>query len=372
MKNHNQKYKYILAFSLMINVIILLPYSGDLYERISRKVNPTEYFSVDTPDTLVLNSVVRASLKIDGTIMKQSEQKGLLTDLRNYYFKKERNSNTIYNYYKAYLLVGLSYYALNKRDKDVIEALVKLADDIVDERSDCLKYQINKIDQVPIGIMFINLYKILGNDKYMKVAHNIKERLLQFKNNEDLIYYINQSRTNFSDAVGMYVPFLMEYYNVSGDTLSKNIAMKNLCEYQKYGVDKETGIPVHGYDIKTHIKTGSANWGRGIGWYLLAASYCENFHDSILDSNIPKFDYTQFPFSNHQFDSSTALMFKMYENRKLHETKSIEFIKPYITRDGMVDSFSGDTYAQNDYSHSFGKSELGNGLLLMYYYGNKK
>lgn len=77
-------------------------------------------------------------------------------------------------------------------------------------------------------------------------------------------------------------------------------------------------------------------------------------------------NYTQFPNSNNKFDSSTALMFEIYKQAKNpNRPLSLSFIKPHILKTGFVDDCSGDTYNLNDYSHSFGESELCNGLLLM-------
>ena len=59
-------------------------------------------------------------------------------------------------------------------------------------------------------------------------------------------------------------------------------------QYYRKGVDKETGIPFHGYDWNSGIRVGSANWGRGIGWYLLAAAYCPQFKDEKLNESLKK------------------------------------------------------------------------------------
>ena len=163
----------------------------------------------------------------------------------------------------------------------------------------------------------------------------------------------------------MYVPFLVEYSKLTGDTLANSIAYDNMKEFYKYGVDKETGIPSHGYNLKTHIKVGSSNWGRGIGWYILAASYLPEFTDEKIDENLPLISKTQFPQTSRNFDSSTALLFEIYmQNRGFH-SRNIDFVKPYILQTGFVTECSGDTYDFNNHSYIFGSAEMTNGLLLM-------
>lgn len=125
-------------------------------------------------------------------------------------------------------------------------------------------------------------------------------------------------------------------------------------------------IITHGYNKETHIKVGSANWGRGIGWYLLAAAYMPHLDDPLLDKSIELLNYSQFPLSSKQFDSSTALMIEIYKQSRIPNVqRPLDFIKPHITQEGLVMKCSGDTYDLNNYSHFFGPAELTNGLFLI-------
>ena len=167
----------------------------------------------------------------------------------------------------------------------------------------------------------------------------------------------------------MIVPFLMEYFHVSQDSTALLMAIENVNEYRKYGCDETTGIPVHGYNKKTHIKVGSANWGRGIGWYLLGVAYTSHIQDSTLNKSVDLLNYSQFPLSSKKFDSSTALMFEIFkQSRNPNERRKLDFIKPYITQDGFIMECSGDTYDLNNYSHFYGPAELTNGLFLILIY----
>lgn len=136
-------------------------------------------------------------------------------------------------------------------------------------------------------------------------------------------------------------------------------------EYYRYGVDKDTGFPAHGYSKSTHIKLGSINWGRGIGWYVIAAAYLPEFKDKKLDKYLQEIGYSQFPMTSGTFDSSVALMFELYLQRRGIHPASIDFIKPHITKSGLVANCSGDTYDFNNHSRIFSPAELTNGLFLI-------
>lgn len=370
MKKKHRVCRYLMLLSIAMNILFLLPYAGRGLQKIGDAVRPVQYWKTSDSDELVVASVARRTmnLDIDKTVMITDEYRGLFSDLRRFVFN--RRSEVKCNYFTSYGLVGVSYLLLWTDGKEkVLPFLQSTASKVIDKGGDSLNYSIEIVDQVPIGIVFINLYRATKRKEYLELAEHIYNKLLTFRSEyTNLIGYRSNSKIAYVDAVGMYVPFLMEYFATTQDSLALQIAKDNMKEFYRYGIDKETGIPMHGYSLDSKMKVGSANWGRGIGWYLLAAAYCPFVNDSLLNQNVMDMDYSQFPGSSKHFDSSTAIMAEIYKYSKGLTPKSLNFIKPYVTQTGMVDSFSGDTYGINDYSHQFGESELGNGLLLMYYY----
>lgn len=186
------------------------------------------------------------------------------------------------------------------------------------------------------------------------------------KDYQGRILYVKDSDIDLDDVLGMCIPFLMEYYNVTHDSTALVTVNENMERFHRYAVNPRTGLPAHGYNLRTGIPVGSANWGRGIGWYLLASAFCPQIEDNILDNTLFKLDYTQFPGSSSNYDSSYSIMCEIYKQSKNKKRKlSLQFIKSHILKNGMVDDCSGDTYGLNNYSHTFGESELCNGLLLI-------
>ena len=357
-----KKWIYAFVISFCLNVFILLPYVGDIIQ----KIHPVQYWDSTSKDEDVLNSIISYALDNNCSSMIKDEHRGIFIDIPSYYFKPRRLSHIKNNFNESYYYAGLSYYALRYRDNTLISFLLKKANEFIDNRTKELNYPIKVCDQYPIGIFFINLYKITGDSKFKEIYTKLYKSLISYRDANDIITYRENSKLHYVDELGMYVPFLMEYYSISKDSLALTIVNKNIIAYKEYGIDDATHIPYHGYEKNKKIKLGSANWGRGIGWYLLALAYCPQERDSILFSNIEKLPYTQFPLSSKNFDSSTALMFEIYKQSKCPRRKlDLSFIKKYIRKNGLVDSFSGDTYDLNDYSHRSGGSELGNGFLCI-------
>lgn len=357
------------VISITMNILCILPYCRDYYERFKGKVIQTQYFNSNSPDNEVIEAVIEASITMKRSRFETKKPyMGLIPDIKHYikhlFIEGGGRPN---NYAEAYLYAGLSYYALKKMDYKVVDYLDIKAKKF--SSGGILNYELTEVDQVPIGIMFLNLYKLSHDEEFFDVARNIFGFLKSKRiDNSNIIAYRETSPNEFSDGVGMIVPFLMEYFHVSQDSTALLMATENVNQFRKYGCDGTTGLPAHGYNKETHIKVGSANWGRGIGWYLLGCSYLSS-NDTILNKSVDLLNYSQFPLSSNKFDSSTALMFEIFKkSRNPNERRKLDFIKPYITQDGLIMECSGDTYDLNNYSHFYGPAELTNGLFLILTY----
>ena len=354
----------VLIISVLFNILVILPYVQPYYTRFQKKFFPKEHFTNATPDKEVLDKVCEATIELKGVKMSMNEPKGLLEDLIAF-FKPKRNSSIFNNHYTAYAMVGVSYYAIAHNDSTMMNKLRKKADKFIDLEKHSLTYPIVVIDQASIGELLLNFYKWYKDDAYLNVATSLYNKVKDMSDKQGRILY-RQGKVDLVDALGMYVPFLMEYFSLTNDSTALRIVNSNMERYKEYAVNPKTGIPAHGYDLRSGIPVGSASWGRGIGWYVLAAAYCPQIQDAVLDSTLAKIDYTQFPGNSEHFDSSTALMIEIYKQSKDKTRKlSLDFIKSHVLTNGMVDDCSGDTYGLNSHSKTFGESELCNGFLLM-------
>lgn len=359
----------MIILSVLFNVICVLPYKDYFISRLEKIIYPQDYILLTEmiPDSSYKELVLNKSMQMDGSNYSTREYHGLPQDIKDLYYRNKSHNETLDNPFNiGYLYAGLSYYALysQKSEKKIVDYLINVSEKFENSTHNSLRYRIDNIVQIPYGLMYINLYKITKQRKYLNISSSIYKQLLSMRiGSSNEIPYISNSDYRFVDGIGMFVPFLVEYYNLTRDTLAKD----NISIIQKYCVDKTTGVPTHGYNPNTHLKLGSSNWGRGIGWYLLALSYFRDMADKKIENTIAKLDYSQFPGQPYgDFDTSTALMFEIFKQSRSSKRKAnISVLKSHTTESGMIADCSGDTDSYNRYSHTFCKSELCNGLFLI-------
>ena len=186
------------------------------------------------------------------------------------------------------------------------------------------------------------------------------------------------NRNQHNDVLGLICPFLSQYSQMFNDTSVYNLNVRQIQKYQIYGLDDNTGLPIHGFNRDFGYQVGAANWGRGIGWYALGLATIEDenlkrelktdlFCNSIVKTELPEGGYAQYPGSSFTFDSSSTVMLRLalQQMQKTDNKDLIKIMAPYTTKDGWIDQTSGDTYGFNMYSYSFGFSELTQGLMLI-------
>lgn len=358
-------FSILIVLSVLFNVLLIMPYMGTYFTKIGNILFPTEYMNSKDSDKDVTEIVLHKAMHMDGHLYKTSEFSGPASDLPRF-FKKMFKKGNIYSFPLGYCYAGISYYILNNQRDDLKDEFCTMADKLIGDEMD-MAFSVKYPDQLSYGIMYINLYKITGKKEYKIVADKFYNKALSFTDGNNIISYLPHKESGYVDVVGMIVPFLKEYYDLTGDSLANRIALDNISYYKAMCVDEKTGIPHHGFSSKYGIPIGSVNWGRGIGWYLLALAYYPDITEENLLQTIKKLPPTQFPGTEGaRYDSSTNLLFEIFlQSRSHNRNYNLNEIKKHIRRDGIIDFCSGDTYGYNDYSHTYGGSELCSGLYLM-------
>jgi len=288
-----------------------------------------------------------------------------------------------YNYPRAYLMYGISNFLTSKNKHEEANEFKAVFDELIDESGNP-NFEINRIDQVPFGMTSLNLYKAHGEEKYLKFSDKLYQYILGSVDAEDgiVLYRKGQPIVHY-DVLGMVVPFLTEYAKIGGNEAALEMAQRQLKYYINHGVDKETYLPAHAINRKHLVKVGSANWGRGIGWYFIALSHFYNetglFEEEYQGLTQTLFSlknseglWSQFPGSSDHFDASSTTMFlysMILNNRENHNSLFfLRSLQKYIsveTGGAVILQTSGDTYGPNNYSGAFSKSELSQGMLLL-------
>lgn len=297
---------------------------------------------------------------------------------------KKKSSHTDefkkYNYPRAFLLLGIVNYLMKKNDKKAMNDFKILFDEYITQEGKP-SFQLNRIDQVPFGEVALKLYTIYKEEKYLHFAHQLYHYIKEnIASTDGIIDYRPGIKVVLNDMIGLCLPFLLHYSKTTNIEEATNIAEQQMNYFITYGTDAHSQLPAHGIDKITTTKVGSANWGRGIGWYILGLSACaESNQDyqtqfSKLEKSLNLLKnkeqlWSQYPGSSEKFDASATLMifYAILCNNPTYLTKNefLNLLLPYLSQEGVVLQTSGDTIGLNEYSKTFGPSELSQGFLLL-------
>jgi len=313
--------------------------------------------------------------KKDKFLMVWNDKVGVSEILFNFFRPRGGKSFKKYNYPNAFLMYGL--IKIFKDEKSHADLFKSDFDKVISSQGG-FKFNFDKVDQATYGLVCLELYEMYNEKKYLDCANYIYEFIYDiYSNNNNIILYRNNDTVWLNDMIGLVIPFLVKYYEVTKIKESILIAKEQMTYYIKYGIDTNTYMPAHGIDLITKVKVGSMNWGRGIGWYFLGLKEIYEFDGSFskeyleLSNTLMKLKssnglWTQFPGSSSVFDSSASLMFLYCLPKDLHSIDDLlVLLDQYISKDGYILDTSGDTYDLNVYSKTFGKSELSQGMMLL-------
>lgn len=71
------------------------------------------------------------------------------------------------------------------------------------------------------------------------------------------------------DTVGMACPFLIKYAIEYREEEYISLAMNQIREYRKHGVDENSKLPFHGFRNDSYELLGVCGWGRGCAWWAI-------------------------------------------------------------------------------------------------------
>lgn len=181
----------------------------------------------------------------------------------------------------------------------------------------------------------------------------------------------------FVDTLGMVLPFL---HACGWDDL----AMRQLQEYDAallYGL-----YPAHAYDVEKGLPLGVYDWGRGMGWYVLALTETsdmpgnderiERLAEAMLKHQRMDGGFSCFVFNQRERmeSSGTALMGLLFitaysltnDQRFLVAAQRVEKALMKVTRrNGALDDCQGDTYGIGYYSQRFSVMPFAQGMALL-------
>lgn len=174
------------------------------------------------------------------------------------------------------------YYELWEDKEDVLNSLIIYYDRWIDKRMPILC-----IDDVLSGVGLIDLYKITGIEKYKIAADKMARYLYGLEEKEkDMVGNIpyraaQKNHFIFVDGIGMMCPFLSKYGAEFNDSHALELAVLQIQNMIKYGMDDKKYLPYHGFVYESKTKYGIIGWGRAMGWLMLGLADTMKFlpHD---------------------------------------------------------------------------------------------
>lgn len=252
--------------------------------------------------------------------MIYSEDQGLTKKLLNLKSFRKSSEFQNYNFPKAYLTLGLFSYAIKKNKSKMIAEIIFEFSKLIDSEGKPL-FNLNKVDQVPFALTSLHLYNYTKEDKYLAFAHTVYHFIKAQIDENQIVCYRPDANIYFYDTLGMIVHFLVMYFKTTENDEVISLARHQLDYYvSNNGINKINFMPFYGIRKSNNVQVGSANWGRGIGWYFLALSY---FHKETgefekefigLSRNLNELRnseglWSQFPGTSNVFDASSTTMF---------------------------------------------------------------
>ncbi|MEJ6980897.1 glycoside hydrolase family 88 protein [Pedobacter sp. P351] len=132
------------------------------------------------------------------------------------------------------------------------------------------------IDNIKNGRALILLYKVTGQEKYLKAVQTLRQQLSTHPRTAEGGFWHKKVYPHQMWLDGLYMgqPFYAEYSAMAHDWQAFNDIATQFILMEKNSIDSKTGLLYHGYDESREQKwsdpvTGRSPhfWGRAMGWY---------------------------------------------------------------------------------------------------------
>lgn len=135
------------------------------------------------------------------------------------------------------------------------------------------------IDNVKNGRALLLLYKVTGQEKYLKASQVLRNQLKTQPRTQEGGFWHKKIYPNQMWLDGLYMgePFYAEYSAMMNDTAAFDDITNQFVFMERHSRDAATGLMYHGWDESKQEKWASKTtglsahvWGRAMGWYGMA------------------------------------------------------------------------------------------------------
>lgn len=138
------------------------------------------------------------------------------------------------------------------------------------------------LDDLLAGEVFLDMYLTGKGEIYKTAADKLAAYALGHPTDRNGCFPYRshwKEKHIYADTIGLACPFLYRYGVVFEKPEFTELALRQIERFFDYGMDKETGLPYHGYEAESGVKYGIIGWGRAAGWLLWGMQGC------MTDSN---------------------------------------------------------------------------------------
>ncbi|MDF0727758.1 glycoside hydrolase family 88 protein [Cytobacillus sp. S13-E01] len=296
--------------------------------------------------------------------------------------KGNYSSSTIQHWQEASLILGLSEFLKYKDDNEVKKEIIKYINIKFNENGQW-KEKPNNVDGAILAFALMKL-DFIDQDKYKEALNYTWELIKEHIGIDGTVGYRKSMESyRYVDTVGFICPFLVLYGKKFNKDECIELAVKQIKEFEKYGMIDKHYIPSHAYEIEHKVPLGLYGWGRGLGWFAIGLidTWNElpsnNKNKYILEDSVKRFARAAMSFQQRNGswnwtvtrresrpDSSTTatLGWFMLNASKIEDisnecidstNKAIEYLMKVTRRNGAVDFSQGDTKDIGVYSMLF-------------------
>lgn len=186
-----------------------------------------------------------------------------------------------WSYDQGVLLEGIADVWYHTGDGKYFNYIKKSMDHFVQADGTIRTYKPDEynIDHIKNGRAVLLLYKVTGQEKYLKAAQNIRSQISTHpRTNEGGFWHKKvYPYQMWLDGLYMGQPFYAEYSALTNDTAAFNDITNQFVFMEKHSRDPKTGLLYHAWDESKQQRwadkeTGRSPhvWGRAMGWYGVA------------------------------------------------------------------------------------------------------
>lgn len=200
-------------------------------------------------------------------------------------FKDARFTNLekgpTWTYDMGVVLEGMVDVWRNTGDKTYFAYVQSWMDQFVTEDGDIRNYELEKynIDHIKNGRSLLFLYKVTGQQKYLKASSKVYSQLLSHPRTKEGGFWHKKVYPNQMWLDGLYMaqPFYAEYAALMGIDSAFNDIVNQFTYMENHARNAETGLLYHGWDESREQRWADKqsglskhSWARGMGWYAMA------------------------------------------------------------------------------------------------------